>query len=549
MLTTEPLSSYLKFIKPLSDSFLSFKQLASTSCQSCTIFFRHDSPQFYTAVHPGQNTLSQSMLPNPSGNTAKKSGKIALFLLLGATLLTSLGLSAKENEGSFLPALNSVIFSSVDGKQWVERCVEQHPEILWLADANVRKTEEGQAILQGTYSEQLFGQKYIEFDRTIMTIHCLKLILDGSHKAYQIFTASQPEDNKLSFESFQTLHLQGQRLLHSKWQGMSMQQMAQAMETALVLGDIGKSEKARKLFSPYGTSMPDHDDFYGEAIQVMEKHPRLCPSYAKLSSSGKKLLVEVANLAHYGHITHLEGGIGMFSKLKASAIPFKDPVALAFDLFVHLCDVAGALGHVNNQSSLVYTEPTHRAMQAMEAAVKILSNPQKSEWDAYQAYVEVRASWLGLNAADSSDRVLARIGAMLRLFTLEEGLVLKEGMNQLEIDIRERISAQLDSKREREIGRTPTYMPALLVNLSNHLHLGSSKEERLLKAIKVGLPFIMRVLEKHKDMLANHEINPNIPLNFNKMAGVAKTSPDLLSREFYIDQEGTIDMISETFGS
>ena len=58
-------------------------------------------------------------------------------------------------------------------------------------------------------------------------------------------------------ESFHTLHLQGQRLLNSKWQGLSKQQMALAMETALVLGDMGKSEKARELFKPYGIDAPD----------------------------------------------------------------------------------------------------------------------------------------------------------------------------------------------------------------------------------------------------------------------------------------------------
>ena len=488
--------------------------------------------------------FSQSVHPNPVGETVKKTGKFGLFLLIGGALLTSLGLYAQEKE-STSTSFRPVIFSPIEGRQWVERCVEQHPEILWLADANVRKTEEGQATLQGTYSEQLFGQKYIEFDRTIMTIHCLKLILDGCDKAYREFTTAQPKDNKLTRESFGMLHLQGQRLLQSKWQGMSVQQMAHAMETALVLGDIGKSEKARELFKSYGIQVPDHDDFYGEAIKIIEKSPALCPSFACLPSSAKRLLVEIANLAHYGHITHLEGGTGMFTRLKESEIASKDPIALSFDLFVHTCDVAGALGHVNNQSSLVYTEPAHRAMQAMGEAVKVLSDPKKSEWDAYNTYVQIRASWLGLNADNSSDRVLARIGAMLRLFSSEEGIVLKMAMNQLDVSTRERISDQLDVQQFPQLGRTPTYIPAVLVNLSNNTQFGNSKDDRLVKAVTIGLPFITRVLEKHQDMLVKQEIDSNVPLNFNKMAGIAKTSPDLFSKEFYIDKEGNIHLASE----
>ncbi len=37
-------------------------------------------------------------------------------------------------------------------------------------------------------------------------------------------------------------------------------------------------------------------------------------------------------------------------------------------------------------------------------------------------------------------------------------------------------------------------------------------------------------------------MDPNIPLNFNKMAGVAKNSPSLLSKEFSIDKEGNVHL-------
>lgn len=157
--------------------------MVSTPANRLTIKFR---PKFYS--NSQRKHFSQMVCPNPIGGTVRKTGKFGLSLLMGATLLTSLGLYAQENENtstSFRP----IIFSSIEGRQWVEQCVELHPEILWLVGENVRKTEEDQAILQGTYSEQLFGQKYIEFDRTIMTIHCLKLILDGRDKAYELVKA------------------------------------------------------------------------------------------------------------------------------------------------------------------------------------------------------------------------------------------------------------------------------------------------------------------------------------------------------------------------
>lgn len=472
--------------------------------------------------------------------------------LLTITLLASVCFSAcKCKKAGQQPQQRPQIFQHqipqpvavLEAKQWVTNIVTQYPEIQWLANAEVRKTEEGQAAVDKPYSEQLFGQKFIEFDRSLMSLYCLKLILDGSDKSYQEFTAAQSDNVKLSKDSFLALHQQGQNLLKSNYQGMSPGEMRQAFETALVLGDMGKSEKARAIFNKYGAQAPDHDDFHGQAMQILKDHPALSRSFSRLSYRSKQLLVKVANLAHYGHVTHLEGGPAMFTKLKQSAVPSSDPTALSFDLFVHTCDVAGAQGHVNNKSSLVYTETTHRAMQAMANACRILSDPSKTETDAYDAYLTVRASWLGLNPSDRDDRVLIRIAAMLRLFTPEEGVSLKNAIQQLDQQDRERIVAELDVRLGEEIGRTPTYMPAVLVNLYNNPSLGTTSSERLSQAVIRGLPFIAKVLQQHKVQLMQHLANPEIPLNFNKIAGVAKSTPDLLQQKpFSIDAEGNVSL-------
>jgi hypothetical protein len=300
---------------------------------------------------------------------------------------------------------------------------------------------------------------------------------------------------------------------------------------------MGKSEKARELFKPYGAHSPDHDDFHAEALHILKEHPELCPTFAKLSPPAKNLLIESANLAHYGHITHLEGGPHMFFHLKQSGA---SSTALSFDLFVHTCDVAGALGHVNNQSSLVYTEQTHAAMQGMAQACKVLTDSHQTEKDAYNTYLSLRASWLGLSPDCRIDRALTRAGSMLRLFTPEEGRLLKDAVRKIDTANRDRIIAQLDIQEGKEFGRTPTYMPAVLVNLANNPTLGASREERISQAVVLGLPFIARVLEKQRELLAQNKADPNIPLNFNQAAGVAKNNPAALAGEFTIDKEGNI---------
>ncbi len=469
-----------------------------------------------------------------------KSRQIGLTILFG--LLSAIGFyvyAGEETSSKATKQFQPVTFSALKGIDWVLLCINQYPEILWLADENVRKTEEGKDILQGTYSEQLFEKKFIEFDRTIMSLHCLRLILDGSDIAYQEFTRAQPENAKLSRNSFNKLHSQG-AFLQSSMSLMPELEVIQALEASLVMGDIGKSETAREILKPYGAKAPDHDDFHEEMMQILLKKPELCPTFNRLSPAAKKLLIETANLAHYGHITHIEGGPSMFGKLKQSNLPHSSPISLSFDFFVHTCDVAGALGHVNNQSSLVYTEFSHLAMQGVFESCKVLGDPYKTEIDAYNTYLAIRSGWLGLNADDRTDRVLTRIGAMLRLFTPEEGAVLKQAVLKLPSDMQAKIIGQLDIQKGEELARTPTYMPALLVNLANNLSLGSSREERISQAVLLGLPFITRVLEMHKQHLALSKADPTIPLNFNKAAGVAKTNPSRLSGEYIIDSEGNV---------
>jgi Family of unknown function (DUF6829) len=431
-----------------------------------------------------------------------------------------------------------VTISKAKGKNWVKECLQKYPEIIWLADENVQITQEGNKTFNNSFSEQLFNKKFVEFDRTIMTFHCLRLILDGSFDAYQEFTKKQPQNLKLSQKSFMDLHIKGQYLLKSNWNGLSENEMLQTMETALVLGDLGKSEKARQVFK--SIKAVDHDVFHEQMIKVLKSNPRLSSSFNKLSKMSKKLLFKSTNLAHYGHITHLEGDPLMFEKLKESKIVISDPIAFLFDFFVHICDVSGALGHIENSSSLVYTENTHISIMAAEHAIFTLIDSEKTEIDAFNTYLSDRAKLLGLKSNDRMDRVLTRIGSMMRLFKLEEGEILKAAVNKLDHVDRERIINQLDVQQIKKIP-TPTYMPAVLVNLMNNTNLSSFKEERLTQAVLIGLPFIAKVLEEYELLLENKQIKLNEPLNFNLIAKIAKNSPEeLVNKKFSIEDNAFV---------
>ncbi len=436
--------------------------------------------------------------------------------------------------------LTGFAWAASKGVEWVRATIAQYPEIQWLADSEVRATQEGIASASQSYSEQIFGKKFIEFDRTLMTLSVLRWVVEGGDAAYAEFICDQPEATRLSRSSFQELHNQAVALLDSRWRGLSREEMGQAMVASLVLGDSGKSKKARTLFGAHGAKAPDHDDFYGEMMGLLREQPELAalvPSYQRLPEGAKLMLSKGANLAHYGHITHLEGSAAMFNELARRRLAQCDPVVQAFDLFVHAIDVAGALGHVNNRSSLVYTENCHRTLQAVRRATFLLADPSKNALDAYNDYLATRAEWLGLDPSLKKDRLLTRMGASLRLYTPEEGQILAAAMEGLSALEQETLLRELDPEPSSAL-RTPTYIPAVLVNAAGNVAFGESRDERLAYVVRTVLPFIANVLNIHRMRVESGEIDARNPLDFNEIALVVKKGEALSG--FTIDEEARV---------
>jgi len=209
----------------------------------------------------------------------------------------------------------------------------------------------------------------------------------------------------------------------------------------------------------------------------------------------------------------------MFTDLKASDILTKDSCAFDFAVHVYVCDVAGALGHRSNKGSRSYDDQTFRAIEAAIEACRSLET--QDEKFAYEHYLRKRADWLGIELTSESDRMLVRVGAMMRLFEPEQGTALREGFASLLA--RERMNAlcYLSPIAASYFQRTPTYLPAVLVNLLNNEKTAQTQPERIRKAIRIGVPYIVEALRKYNNLLLCGEISNDVPLNFNRIAGVA----------------------------
>lgn len=402
-----------------------------------------------------------------------------------------LALSALSPQVCSAPIQNIRVNAFLTEEPQIRALIEAHPELLYLARPDVAYTQENVAA-GASWSGRLFGERFVEFDRCLMTLRCRALLCHGN---YETFTAEQPVSVRLSREEFSSI-----ATINSS-----------AVTAALILGDMGKSAAVRARFP----GLPDdHDDFY-EAVLPLIRESDDFPTFANLPAEDQDLLIRASRLGHFGHMTHLENGPEMFTPLRTHG----DRKALEFASFVHLCDVAGALGHVNFQSSLVYTSETHRALAVVREACELILDGG-TEDDALAHIYATRGGWLGLQ-----EPLLIRLGAMTRLFYPPQGEALAAGWAKTPEHTR---ITQAFEKAQKT-----TYLPAVFVNLLGNPLLGDTQVQRIENALPLTLPLIARILEEGE----------NRPLNFNQVAAVAKHDPfSLQTADFTIDSEGVVTL-------
>lgn len=420
---------------------------------------------------------------------------------------------------------------------WMEDKLKDYSELSWLGKKGVRQTYDMQTQIDiddlESPSHFFYKESFPEFDRSFLSLMAVNWLIKGGKESYEALVSAQKGDEKLSYENFENLHQRYKKLISSG------KVTLEDFERALVLGDTGKTETAREYFKALNIIAPDHDDFLKEALQ---KDPTLFPSFKKMGPWVKKILPQISGMIHFGHFLHLEGGVEMLDPLASSKIVLEDPEALEFDFLVHIADVAGAGGHLNPRSSIVLTQNAYKALQAMDDALNLFKKEGTTSRAVLENYIKVRAEWLGLTGLTREERLLTRVGTMIRLFEKEEGQILRAGFEKFDSDQKELLLKMLDPLSPSLPQVTPTYVPAVLGNLYNNKKLGDTKEERLLKTIEIGLPLVSRILRTYQENLTQGKIfDKNAPLNFNDLARVAKEAPESLSSlEFVIDHENYV---------
>ena len=163
----------------------------------------------------------------------------------------------------------------------------------------------------------------------------------------------------------------------------------------------------------------------------------------------------------------------------------------------------------------------------------------KSPERAIKKYINIRAQWVGLPVQDKKHYILMRIACMARVYDPQSGAILKAQWDKLNKMDQEFIIRNFNPLKEYA-GKTPTYVPAVFVNIYNEL---PDKSKALDVIVTQALPLVVKIVDQYRNDLSTR----NMTFNFNKVAGQVKESLDILNQAKYgIDKAGLIILSRET---
>jgi hypothetical protein len=422
---------------------------------------------------------------------------------------------------------------------WVQRLLEEFPELSWFAHEDVRRTFDAGYENEPSFSwsKKIFNVHHPEFDRAVLSIWCLRSFYNGSRESWQYFVQSQPEEIQFHWESFSQIHQELIRFLESHpW--MSKDQALLTMETYLIIADACKTPHAQKKAREYRVYVSDTKDFFQKTVDVC---PQIYPSLKRLSYPCLELIKRTANPLHMGHLRHLEGHPGMLRRLIESKLLHQHPADFEFFYLVDLCDTAAFFGQASIRGSLFLDESMYQINVSVKQAA--LNTLQMDEFEAYRLHLEERAKSLGFGIETKEDRTLTRIGAMLRLHSPQDGKMLKRAFQKLDLYNQALLLSQLDIRTFDPLKRSPHYIPAVLNNMLNNPKLGQNFQERLDKVFILALPFIAQVMQEHRKELTLRQADRSLPLNFNLVAKKVASNPYLLNHVIFKINENNVVIV------
>ncbi len=354
--------------------------------------------------------------------------------------------------------------------------------------------------------------------QTLCSLQCFQWILDGSDSSYEEMTKNQPSSLCLQKKSFSLLHQLAISLLHSHPQ-FSKQQMQSLFVKALLL-----------------KSLESDENFYS----LQERRSLLF----SLSAEEAQFLQASYNLDNFEQMLYLEGGATIFCPIKQRLLANKDALlSLDFALLFSFCSLSAEKSSLRSSSFLSLTQKDYLAFETVWESCHLLSLPKKRAEDAYLFCIEKRAQLLHWEVKKSNDHAMVRLSALLRIFSPQEGSLLKETFRSLSFADRE--SILLPFKEKTGASLLSKNLSSLLIGLFDDPLSGESPKEKLNNIVTQVLPFIAHIIKDATEQTELGLLDPHVYLDFQSASLCAKEhllDPSELS--YQIDKQGNVLLFS-----
>lgn len=407
----------------------------------------------------------------------------------------------------------------------IEKWMAKYEELEWFATAEVIDKA-----LYEMPSKMIFGKSIPPFDRILLRLKILDTILTGRYEDYLDLVKEQTKEMRLEWNQFQDLQNHMRTVIEGN-KKLSPELVREAVEFAIVVGEIGETQTARNKAWVYEIVTNDTRTFIE---RVMEMHPEMLPSYSKLKPEQQRIVKTILTLVRFQEIADLRAGEETFERIKKSKILEEEPELFELALLVFACEIAGSLGDYCFCSSPWFTKYACQDVNSIRKAFYLLK--EKSAKEAAQYYLGERSGCLDLDPGSPFNRVLARIGAMLKLYTPAEGKILKETFLKFQPHELATIVAQFDVNRPKEETIRISGLNVLFLVLRTQGHLGVSEKDKLSQSVLIAFPFIARVLKERS------VASKNVPeLKFHKIIPIVMHDASLLKEgKITIENNGMV---------
>ncbi len=381
----------------------------------------------------------------------------------------------------------------------------QYEQIAWTTD-DTHKINEMAVPAPSPDHDKRKPELSVQQKRIFARLNCLYLLCQGE-VGYKKFVAAQSEP-KLESPEFASLSALIRDLTPIEyemlWVATTVSMSATAAQTA------ERTLGGKKL--PF--------DAVNFLAIVMTQCPRIYPAVEELLHKypAKEVFVGLDAMFDTGQLLHMmyaEGTPNMFAKLKHK-IASKNWSERLYNLWFNywLIDITGFRGHIDPRGSCYLNQNTFRALISLKNVLdRFQTTPNPTA--ALKEYLNIRAAMIELSTAieETPRLILARIAAMLRLFSPAEGAQLQSGLRSLEAKLGATAYCNLITAYNPLVESdepTPTFGPALFVSLI--------KKCGIADAIKYGLPVYALVLQQYRALRADGELSKYLPLNLSPLA-------------------------------